>query len=336
MSTIEFKNITKKFGDNLVLNNINLTIEDGKLVTLLGPSGCGKSTLLRCLAGLETVTSGQIILNGVDITEMDPKDREIGMVFQQYSLFPNMSVYNNIAFGLRMKKTPENEIKEKVAKAIEMVALTGREKAMPHELSGGMQQRVALARSIVTEPKVLLLDEPLSAIDAKLRKSLQNEIRRIQQEMKITTIFVTHDQDEGMIMSDVIHLFNKGNVEQTGTPMDIYTNPSTPFAASFIGNYNVLPTASFESLMQIKLVDTKQVAIRPETVELFHEFTYDEEAYQFEALVKNSSNRGNVIRYTLIKDNVEIKADALFRSKALFDVGDTVFVTIYKRNCLAF
>ncbi len=336
MSTIEFRNITKKFDDNLVLNNINLTIEDGKLITLLGPSGCGKSTLLRCLAGLETVTSGQIILNGVDITEMNPKDREIGMVFQQYSLFPNMNVYNNVAFGLRMKKTPENEIKEKVTKAIDMVALTGREKAMPHELSGGMQQRVALARSIVTEPKVLLLDEPLSAIDAKLRKSLQNEIRRIQQEMKITTIFVTHDQDEAMIMSDVINLFNKGNVEQSGTPMEIYTNPSTPFAASFIGNYNILSKESFEKLMETNLTNSEQVAIRPETVELFHEFIPVEDAYQFEVVIKNSSNRGNVIRYTLIKDNEEIKADALFRSKALFNVGDTAYVTIYKRNCLEF
>ncbi len=336
MSTIEFRNITKKYGDNLVLNNINLTIEDGKLITLLGPSGCGKSTLLRCLAGLETVTSGQIILNGVDITDMDPKDREIGMVFQQYSLFPNMNVYNNIAFGLRMKKVSEIEIKEKVSKAIDMVALTGREKAMPNELSGGMQQRVALARSIVTEPKVLLLDEPLSAIDAKLRKSLQNEIRRIQQEMNITTIFVTHDQDEAMIMSDIINLFNKGNVEQSGTPMEIYTNPSTPFAASFIGNYNILSKKSFESIMQVKIDNAEQVAIRPETVELSNEFIPVEEAYQFEAVVKRSSNRGNVIRYTLINGDEEIKADALFRSKALFNVGDTVFVTIFKRNCLVF
>ena len=227
MSYIRFENVVKKFGDNMVLKGIDLDIERGDFVTLLGPSGCGKSTLLRCLSGLEDVSGGRIFLDGKEITYTEPSKREIGMVFQQYSLFPNMNVFDNIAFGLRMKKTPQDEISAKVKKAVEMVALEGRENAMPSELSGGQQQRVALARSIVTEPKVLLLDEPLSAIDAKLRKSLQKEIRRIQRDMGITTVFVTHDQDEAMVMSDVIHLFNAGRIEQSGSPIEMYTRPAS-------------------------------------------------------------------------------------------------------------
>ena len=177
MAYIEFQNINKFYGDNQVLKNVNLSIEEGQFVTLLGPSGCGKSTLLRCLAGLEEISSGQILMDGKDITNLEPKDRNIGMVFQHYSLFPNMTVEDNIAFGLKMKKKSKEEIAEKVKAAMEMVELTGKEKEYPDNLSGGQQQRVALARSIVQQPKVLLLDEPLSAIDAKLRKSLQNSIR---------------------------------------------------------------------------------------------------------------------------------------------------------------
>lgn len=336
MSYIEFKNVTKKYGENTVLNNISLNIEEGKLVTLLGPSGCGKSTLLRCLSGLEDVTSGQIILNGEDITHKAPKDRGIGMVFQQYSLFPNMNIYDNVAFGLRMKKIDEAIIKEKVKKSLEMVDLIGKEKSMPNELSGGQQQRVALARSIVTEPKVLLLDEPLSAIDAKLRKSLQQEIRKIQQEMKITTIFVTHDQDEAMILSDIVHLFYKGNVEQSGTPMELYTRPKTSFAASFIGNYNVLNKNDFNRMIGGKGYVGNQIAIRPETVELSREFIQCDESFEFNAKIISFSNHGNVIRYTLESNGIKIKSDHLFRSKALYNIGDDVFVKIQKHNCISF
>lgn len=193
MSYIEFKNINKYYGDNQVLKNISLNVEKGQFVTLLGPSGCGKSTLLRCLSGLEEISSGQIIMDGKDITDLEPKDRNIGMVFQHYSLFPNMTVEENIAFGLKMKKKPKEEIAEKVKQAMEMVELTGKEKEYPDNLSGGQQQRVALARSIVQEPKVLLLDEPLSAIDAKLRKSLQNSIKQVHKALGLTSIFVTHD-----------------------------------------------------------------------------------------------------------------------------------------------
>ncbi len=337
MSFITIKDIVKNYGDNTVLKSLNMEMEEGKLITLLGPSGCGKSTLLRSIAGLEEVSSGQILLNGKDITNMPAKDRNIGMVFQQYSLFPNMNIYDNVAFGLRMKKVDETTIKTKVMNALEMVDLVGREKSMPTKMSGGQQQRVALARAIVSEPKVLLLDEPLSAIDAKLRKSLQMEIRRIQQEMGITTIFVTHDQDEAMIMSDVIHVFNQGKIEQSGSPMEIYTNPKTPFVASFIGNYNILKAHQFNYLLGDKpVIETGEVAIRPETVELFSGDKSDEDAYIFKATITSYSNRGNVLRYTLEKDGIKIKADALFRTKALHDIGEKVTVSIKKRNVIEF
>ena len=347
MSYIKFENIIKTFGNNKVLKGINLEVEQGSFVTLLGPSGCGKSTLLRCLAGLEQVTEGNIFLDGEDITYKEPKDRQIGMVFQQYSLFPNMTVFENIAFGLKMKKLDGAEIDEKVRAAIAMVNLEGKEGSLPAKLSGGQQQRVALARSLVTRPKVLLLDEPFSAIDAKLRKSLQTEVRRIQQEMGITTIFVTHDQDEAMLMSDVIHLFNGGSIEQSGTPTQLYTLPQTSFAAGFIGNYNVLSQNEFTMMLGRPYEDSLEVAIRPETVELSLEPKVTGgradgaapgqaggDAYHFEAVVLDHMPRGNVLRYRLSINGVQINADVLFRSKALFEDGGKVFVTIYKRNCV--
>ena len=220
-----------------VLNNISLTLKKGEFATLLGQSGCGKSTLLRSIAGLEGVDVGRILIDGKDITNLSPRQREVGMVFQSYALFPNMTVFDNIAYGLKMKKV--KNIKSRVKKMIDMVDLIGKEESYPHQLSGGQQQRVALARALVMEPKVLLLDEPLSALDAKIRKSLQKELKRIQKELDITTIFVTHDQEEAMTMSDRIFVMNKGKVVQSGSPSEIYTSPVNTFVAKFIGNYNV-------------------------------------------------------------------------------------------------
>ena len=266
MSYIEFHDVVKRFGDNTVLDHISFGIEKGDLVTLLGPSGCGKSTLLRCLSGLEQVSEGSILLDGADITDVPASKRNIGMVFQQYSLFPNMNVEQNIAFGLKMQKVPQDVIDRKVREAIDMVELTGKEKAYPANLSGGQQQRAALARSIVTEPAVLLLDEPLSAIDAKLRRSLQARIREIQQELNLTTIFVTHDQDEAMVMSDVIQLFHAGRIEQAGTPVEVYTKPVSEFAASFIGSYNQLARDEFQAMTGASVPAGHVVAVRPETI----------------------------------------------------------------------
>lgn len=333
MAYIEFKNIEKKFGQNTVLEGINLSIEEGKLTTLLGPSGCGKSTLLRCLAGLEEVTSGQIFIDGKDITHLPPQKRGIGMVFQQYSLFPNMNVYDNVAFPLKLAKVDKKTIGEKVQQALEIVDLVGREKAYPSQLSGGQQQRVALARSIVHQPKVLLLDEPLSAIDAKLRKSLQEKIRQIQQKLNITTIFVTHDQDEAMIMSDEIHLLYQGHVEQSGTPVDIYTSPQTKFAAEFIGNYNILTKEAIEQLLPHYQSERSYVAIRPETIQLSKE-KIEDMSHCFEGQIVKHLSHGNVLRYTIMAQGMKIHVDTLFRSFHLFEDGEKVFLGIDNHNIL--
>ena len=251
MSYIEFTDIYKTFGNLEVLKGISLEIEEGEFVSLLGPSGCGKSTLLRCFAGLEEVTSGFFMLDGTDITDLSPQKRNIGMVFQQYSLFPNMTVSKNLSFGLEIKKIEKKERESRIEKALELVGLQDKKNAYPATLSGGQQQRVALARALVTEPKVLLLDEPFSAIDAKLRKNLQVEIRKIQKQLNITTVFVTHDQDEAMLMSDRICLIDEGVISQIGTPIDIYTKPSNRFAAGFIGHYNLLSVDEFQKMASI-------------------------------------------------------------------------------------
>lgn len=334
MAYIEFKNIDKFFGRNHVLRGINMEIEKGQFVTLLGPSGCGKSTLLRCLAGLETIDGGAIFLDGEDITRKDPKDRNIGMVFQHYSLFPNMTVAENIAFGLKLKKTDRAVIEKKVADAIRMVELEGKEDQYPSNLSGGQQQRVALARSIVMEPKVLLLDEPLSAIDAKLRKSLQASIKQITKELGLTAVFVTHDQDEAMVMSDVINLFHDGRIEQSGDPVSVYTRPVSSFAAGFIGNYNLLSVKDFTLVTGKVRQSGKETAIRPETFTISHQPIKNDDEYHFEGIVESNSPRGNVLRYTVNVNGVRIHIDALFRSRVLFEDGSRVYVSVAEKNCI--
>ena len=335
MAYIEFRGICKSYdGVNQVLKNIDLDVEKGELVTLLGPSGCGKSTLLRSLAGLEDISSGQIILDGEDITNTPVQKRGIGMVFQQYSLFQNMNVEDNIAFGLKIAKMDKNEIDKKVKAAIEMVDLTGKEKSYPSQLSGGQQQRVAIARAIVMEPKVLLLDEPLSAIDAKLRRELQEKIKRVQKELKITTIFVTHDQDEAMIMSDKIHLMNLGVIEQSGKPVQLYTHPVSKFAAEFIGHYNILTPVELTAFFPEKRYPGNYYAIRPETFMLSKEPIEDPAYLRFDAKVVDFISRGNVLRYTLQCKNVVFTSEVLFRSFALFELGTTVHVGIEEHNLL--
>ncbi|MEA5015278.1 MAG: ABC transporter ATP-binding protein [Candidatus Limiplasma sp.] len=335
MAYIQFEHITKSFGNNRVLADVSLSVEKGKLITLLGPSGCGKSTLLRCLAGLESPDSGRIMLDNEDITHRQPAERKVSMVFQQYSLFPNLNVYDNIAFGLKIQKVPRKELRGMVREMLAMVELQGREHAFPRQLSGGQQQRVALARSLVTQPKVLLLDEPLSAIDARLRKSLQRRIQQIQRELNITCVFVTHDQDEAIFMSDVIHLMNHGTIEQSAAPIELYTSPRTSFAASFIGNYNVLTAAAFAEMVggEAKAGD---VAIRPETINLLlEEPEAKPDVYALPGQIREFSPHGNVIRYTVRIGVQDIHADVLFRSFKLFQPGQKVFAVVEKRNCLS-
>ena len=330
MSYIRFEKINKLFGTNHVLKDIDLDVEKGQLVTLLGPSGCGKSTLLRCLAGLEQVTSGHIYLDGQEITDVIPRRRGIGMVFQQYSLFPNMNVRDNVAYGLKLKKLPKAEISQKVEQMLDIVGLSDKISQYPAQLSGGQQQRVALARAMVTAPKVLLLDEPLSAIDALLRKNLQIEIRRIQQQLGITTIFVTHDQDEAMVMSDMIHLFHAGKIEQSGSPEQIYTHPATKFAATFIGNYNLPDAASFNRVFGSAIPGT-DVAVRPEIISLSRK-PVENTADLLVAQGKISSHisHGNLVRFTVDFENLSLNADVVYKNQMDFTEGDTVYAAIRK------
>lgn len=237
---IELKNISKNFEDQQVLKGIDLNIYENEFLTLLGPSGCGKTTLLRIIGGFEEPSNGQLIFDGKDISKIPPYKREVNTVFQKYALFPFLNVADNIAFGLNLKKMDKDVIEKKVSKMLELVGLKGFEKRDVTLLSGGQQQRVAIARALVNEPKVLLLDEPLGALDAKLRKDMQTELKKIQKEVGITFIFVTHDQEEALSMSDTIVVLNDGVIQQIGTPMDIYNEPQNRFVAEFIGESNII------------------------------------------------------------------------------------------------
>ena len=249
---IRLRNVCMAFDDELVLNNINLYINDKEFLTLLGPSGCGKTTTLRMIGGFATPTSGDVLFDGVRINDVPPHQRQINTVFQMYALFPHLNVFENIAFGLRMQrrpdpadprkktKIPEEEIRERVMEMLEIISLKGFENRRPDALSGGQQQRVAIARALVNKPKVLLLDEPLGALDLKLRKDMQIELKRIQQQVGITFIYVTHDQEEALTMSDTIVVMDKGSIQQIGTPEDIYNEPKNAFVADFIGESNII------------------------------------------------------------------------------------------------
>ncbi|WP_033445555.1 ABC transporter ATP-binding protein [Ornithinibacillus scapharcae] len=237
---VQLEHVTKEFDDTNVVDDLNLDIKAGEFLTLLGPSGCGKTTTLRMIAGFEKPTSGKILLNGQQVDEMEPYKREVNTVFQSYSLFPHMNVFDNVAFGLKMKKVGKEEIKERVTKALKLVQLEEYGNRKPKQLSGGQQQRIAIARAIVNNPKVLLLDEPLGALDLKLRKQMQLELKHLQQTLNITFIYVTHDQEEALTMSDRIVVMNKGKIEQIGLPVDIYERPQTRFVADFIGQTNIL------------------------------------------------------------------------------------------------
>ena len=237
---IELKHIKKCYTKDVpVIYDFNLTINEGEFVTFLGPSGCGKTTILRMLAGFETPTSGEILFNGKDISELPPNERKFNTVFQKYALFPHLNIYDNISFGLKEKKIPKNEIKKKVKRVLEIVDLEGFEKRKIDSLSGGQQQRIAIARAIVNEPRILLLDEPLSALDYKMRQEMQIELKNMHKELGITFIFVTHDQEEALMMSDKIVVLSEGRIQQIGTPEDIYNEPQNAFVADFIGESNI-------------------------------------------------------------------------------------------------
>jgi putative spermidine/putrescine transport system ATP-binding protein len=308
MSYLNVTQLNKSYGPTSIFENIDFSADEGEFVTLLGPSGCGKSTLLRCIAGLTDVDSGKILLQGQDIVPLPPQKRTIGMVFQSYALFPNMTVEKNVAFGLKMQKLAGGDIQKRVMDALALVELTDFARRYPHQLSGGQCQRVALARSLVTRPRLLLLDEPLSALDARIRRHLREQIRHIQQELKLTTIFVTHDQEEALTLSDRIVLMNRGKIVQNGNAEALYTQPADLFAAGFIGNYNLL---SAEQAAQLTgQTFSGQVAIRPESIRL----TTPQEGIP--ATILSHSLLGNVIRYRVLANSVELSVDVLNRSVA--------------------
>jgi putative spermidine/putrescine transport system ATP-binding protein len=284
MSFLELTGIQKHFGSVAAVEDFNLAAEKGEFVSFLGPSGCGKTTTLRMIAGFEIPTAGTIMLDGGDITNRPPNRRNVGMVFQSYALFPNMNVADNVGFGLKVRKRPSDQIKKRVGELLELVHLGKMGPRYPYQLSGGQQQRVALARALAFEPEVLLLDEPLSALDAKIRVSLRQEIRAIQRQLGITTVYVTHDQEEALSLSDRIVVMSEGRIEQIGTPFEVYNFPTSGFVASFVGTLNVLPAAVVEPgagrlsvggqefrisrPVQARAGETISLALRPEMVML--------------------------------------------------------------------
>jgi iron(III) transport system ATP-binding protein len=299
-------------GEVRAVDGVSLDIKQGDLVTLLGPSGCGKTTTLRLIAGFEFPTSGEILLDGRAINELPPHKRDMSMVFQSYAIFPHLSVYENIAYGLNVQHKSQDEIRRRVGKVMELVELTGLENRQPNQLSGGQQQRVALARALVMEPKVLLMDEPLSNLDAKLREQMRTEIRQIQQRLGITSVYVTHDQVEAMTLSDQVVVMNRGKIEQVGPPAEVYRRPRTRFVADFIGRANFVPASVrdrrngslvVDALGAVLTVPAPDVAIaehqdvtlvvRPEMV------TVGADAPHAQARVLRSAYLGNVVEYDL-------------------------------------
>ncbi|QWL64528.1 ABC transporter ATP-binding protein [Aeromonas jandaei] len=326
MFHLEVNQLHKSYGDTKVFEGIEFGIRKGELVTLLGPSGCGKSTLLRALAGLTPVDGGQVRVAGEDITWQEPQKRGIGMVFQSYALFPNMTVWDNVAFGLKMKPQPGRDLAASVQEALELVELIGFERRYPAELSGGQRQRVALARALVVQPRILLLDEPLSALDARIRRSLRQQIREIQQRLELTTIFVTHDQEEALTMSDRIFLMNKGAIVQSGTPEEIYTRPASEFVASFIGNYNLLGAEQGKSLFGPRFQG--KLALRPESLSLLPAGTHSDEP-NLPGVISGQQLLGNVIRYQVTCEAGVLTVDCLNRSaRELLPVGRAVTLVV--------
>lgn len=345
MSYVVIKDIVKSFNGAPVLDSLSLTVNRGEMATLLGPSGCGKTTLLRCVAGLTLPDRGLISIDGKDITGLAPRQREVGMVFQAYALFPNMTVSHNIAFGLKMKKLAGKEMENRVRNMIELVDLAGKEHFYPAELSGGQQQRVALARSLVLEPKVLLLDEPLNALDAKIRKNLQAELRRIQKGLNITMIMVTHDQEEAFGISDTVYIINKGRVEQAGGPGEVYAAPASRFVAEFIGNYNVMAPDEFRRLVRAEnLADGGSFAVRPEVikilpagaVETFKAGGNGKDGWYVEGKIDNLTVKGNCLCYRVKCGDLLINVDQLNdRELRRFDGETPVKLWIPREECIS-
>lgn len=328
---IELENVTKSFGDNVILKDFDFKVKKDEFLTILGPSGCGKTTILRLIGGFEEPDEGKILFNGEDITNKEPYERKINTVFQKYALFPHMNVYNNIAFGLNIKKMDKNIIKEKVKEVLKLVNLVGFENREIESLSGGQQQRIAIARALVNEPEVLLLDEPLGALDLKLRQAMQIELKRIQKSVGITFIYVTHDQEEALSMSDTVVVLNNGEIQQMDSPLNIYNEPKNAFVADFIGESNIIK-AKMLSDFKVRFLDYDfpcvdkgfkdmedvEVVVRPEDVLLV------DENYQIEGTVTSLVFKGVHYEMTVDVDGYSM----LVQSTEKREVGEKTGIII--------
>ena len=337
-SIVSLRNVEKWYGNNNVVKDMNLEIEEGEFLTLLGPSGCGKTTTLRMIAGFEDATEGSIEVQGVRVEEKEPFQRDVNTVFQNYSLFPHMTVYDNVAYGPTIRKMPKDEIRRRVTEMLELVQMANYEKRKPEALSGGQKQRIAIARALINNPRVLLLDEPLGALDLKLRKQMQIELKRLQKKLGITFVYVTHDQEEAMTMSDRIAVMRDGVILQMGAPMEIYERPATRFVADFIGESNVLEgrvTGVKEGVLSVEtpaggvrcwgqgfgVGDALCVAIRPEYLRISREPV---DGFSLPATVKDFIYMGALIKTSLdLKNGQEVKLSRLEADSSLRE-GDAV------------
>ena len=340
---VKFENITKKFNETVAVDNVSCIFEAGTLTTLLGPSGCGKTTSLRIIAGLERATSGKILVDNEDVTILPATDRDVSMVFQSYALFPHMSVIENVSYGLKMIKVNKEEYTEKALETLKLVNLDGYENRMPSELSGGQQQRVAVARAIVLKPKVLLFDEPLSNLDAKLRRQVREDIREIQQKLGVTTIYVTHDQEEALAISDKVIVMNKAVIAQQGSPKDLYNFPKNKFVANFIGDANDVSAEIINKQsdtyelklaeMSVKIKSNQDLngkvtlALRPEKIKIKR----NNDNNCIHATIKNASFVGSSYQYILnskIGNLYVVSGD----TNDVFKVGEEVFLSINEKD----
>ena len=340
-SIVSLIGVEKSFGKNKVVKNMNVEIKEGEFLTLLGPSGCGKTTTLRMIAGFEEVSSGIINVQGENVSEKEPYERDVNTVFQNYSLFPHMNVFDNIAYGLKIRKRPKDEIVKRVNEMLELVRLEGYEKRRPDELSGGQKQRVAIARALINNPKVLLLDEPLGALDLKLRKQMQVELKRLQKKLEITFVYVTHDQEEALTMSDRIAVMNEGVIEQLADPREIYDRPLTRFVADFIGESNIfdgkvksvhdgiIDAETPAGIMKVKgngfeAGEDIHISVRPEHIKISDDSVA---GFDLRGKIKDCIYMGTFLKTSVdLKDNTEVKYSR-FEKDESFNEGD--YVNIY-------